>query len=86
MTWHSIESAPLLRPIAVRMPLAGKYRVAKYWVATAILNESGDHWTDGATILHYNSNALQTAFRGPFTHWRELDAIEDERGEDDVRD
>lgn len=71
--WQPIESAPLERPIAVRMPLGGKYRVAKYWVATAILHADCDHWTDGATIIHYNSNTLQPGFKGPLSHWRELD-------------
>lgn len=71
--WQPIETAPMGRPIEVRMQMHGFYQHQdRDWVATAIMHEPEGHWTDGAAILHYNSASLVTSFKGPLTHWREL--------------
>jgi hypothetical protein len=70
--WQPMESAPLETPIMVRMETA---RIkGGVWVATAIIHEDSDHWTDGATILHYNRDSLVRGFRGPLTGWMPLPA------------
>ena len=67
--WQDISTAPLETKIQVRM--------ASGWVATAILHEETDHWTTGASIVHYNGNVLVNGFRGPLTGWKPLPPIKE---------
>lgn len=68
-----INTAPLDTWIIAGMKVEKtKANPAGWWEATVMLHEDNDHWTDGATVLHYNGNTLVGGFKGPFTHWRRL--------------
>lgn len=59
--WRDIESAPKDIPIVAK--------TIDGWVATIMLHEDNSHWTDGASVLHYNGAVLVAGFKGQFTHY-----------------